>query len=103
MGSERESQWLKDFPGKFCENQLPENGEIWCGHNAIEGYNCRCPYGEDDLRIIDGKLMVQRDPQPNADGVCRDFEPLPGIPNVPMLVIEADAARTVQTKVLDGE
>jgi len=61
----------------FCANQVLDNdNKIYCLQKAVEGYNCICPYERKHLITINGKELPQKNPCPNADGICQDYEPL---------------------------
>lgn len=61
----------------FCLNQAEDSKGVFCMEKAAQGYSgCNCPYTAEDLTLIEGRLIPQRNPRPNADGVCRDFQPI---------------------------
>ena len=61
----------------FCEDQLLEDGEVWCVTMLCEGYKGRCCYKREHLtRPYGGSRIAPQgsDPKPNADAVCQDFD-----------------------------
>ncbi len=64
-------------PDAFCQDQLIEDGEVWCVMKLCEGYKGRCGYKRIDLTrpYGIGRIAPQGpNPKPNADAVCQDFE-----------------------------
>jgi hypothetical protein len=74
---------------KFCDNQgicVEDKGKgtYSCFGHLDEGRVFTCPYSESDIKVMDKwgdkhyRLEIQKNPRPNADGVCRDFKITPG-------------------------
>ena len=64
-------------PDAFCEDQLLEDGEIWCVTYLCEGYKGRCGYKRKHLTRPYGTSRIAPqgpDPKPGADAVCQDFK-----------------------------
>jgi len=76
-------------PRRFCDNQIVcrEDGaeSYTCAGHLDEGRAFECPYKEADIKVADElgtkqyRFIIQKNSQPNADGVCRDFEITPQV------------------------
>ena len=66
---------------RFCDGQLLEDGQVWCIPMLCEGYMGRCGYTILDMNPTArfGHPAPQKNPKPNADGVCQDYKPS-GVP-----------------------
>jgi hypothetical protein len=69
---------LKDLGrDQFCQDQIVDEDDfkVYCLTKILEGYQMFCPYSRDDLCPCGFKneIAPQRNPQPGADGVCRDY------------------------------
>lgn len=69
---------------KFCvcqkEFEEDKGKETYsCLAHLDSGKIFPCPYNESEIKVVDEfgngyKFMLQRNPEPKVDGVCRDFK-----------------------------
>lgn len=77
-------------PRKFCDNQTickedEGKGTYSCLAHLAEARVFQCSYKESKIKFLDEygdghrRFIIQNNPRPGADGVCRDFEITPKV------------------------
>lgn len=80
---------MPERPEKVCESQIvckdTPKDRYHCKTALLEDHNCTCPYNKSDIKVMDEygndkyRFVIQKNPRPGADGICRDFEILPDV------------------------